>query len=116
MFDRYTNRGYMAEVQGIEPSTLRWQSFQDSLSTLLAYLQIGLGGEIRTPDPLDPNQMRYQTALRQVILVPPHGIDPWSHDYQSCALPLSYRGVLVDPLGFEPSTNGLKDRYSNQMS
>ena len=28
----------------------------------------GLGGEIRTPDPLVPNQMRYQTALRQVIV------------------------------------------------
>jgi hypothetical protein len=25
---------------------------------------IGRGGEIRTPDPLVPNQMRYQTALR----------------------------------------------------
>ena len=24
----------------------------------------GRGGEIRTPDPLVPNQMRYQTALR----------------------------------------------------
>ena len=23
----------------------------------------GRGGEIRTPDPLDPNQMRYQAAL-----------------------------------------------------
>ncbi len=40
MLDRYTNTGYLAEVQGIEPSTLRWQSFQDSLSTLLAYLRI----------------------------------------------------------------------------
>ena len=29
----------MAEVQGIEPSTLRWHGFQDRLSTLLAYLQ-----------------------------------------------------------------------------
>ena len=27
---------------------------------------IGLGGEIRTPDPLVPNQMRYQTALHRV--------------------------------------------------
>ena len=26
--------------------------------------QIGRGGGIRTPDPLVPNQMRYQTALR----------------------------------------------------
>ena len=26
----------------------------------------GRGGEIRTPDPLVPNQMRYQTALRPV--------------------------------------------------
>ena len=29
----------LAEIQGIEPSTFRWQSFQDSLSTLLAYLR-----------------------------------------------------------------------------
>ena len=28
------------------------------------YKIIGRGGEIRTPDPLVPNQMRYQTALR----------------------------------------------------
>ena len=28
--------------------------------------QYGLGGEIRTPDPLVPNQMRYQTALHRV--------------------------------------------------
>ena len=35
----YTPATNLAEVQGIEPSTLRWQSFQDSLSTLLAYLQ-----------------------------------------------------------------------------
>ena len=40
MFDRYTNTGYLAEVQGIEPSTLRWHGFQDRLSTLLAYLLI----------------------------------------------------------------------------
>lgn len=25
-------------------------------------------------------------------LVPTQGNDPWSHDYQSCALPLSYAG------------------------
>lgn len=40
MLDRYTNTGYLAEVQGIEPSTLRWHGFQDRLSTLLAYLLI----------------------------------------------------------------------------
>ena len=27
------------------------------------YLKIGRGGEIRTPDPLLPKQMRYQAAL-----------------------------------------------------
>ena len=27
-------------------------------------LNVGRGGEIRTPDPLVPNQMRYQAALR----------------------------------------------------
>ena len=27
-------------------------------------LNFGRGGEIRTPDPLVPNQMRYQAALR----------------------------------------------------
>jgi hypothetical protein len=28
---------------------------------------LGLGGEIRTPDPLYPKQMRYRTALHRVI-------------------------------------------------
>ena len=39
----------MAEGKGIEPSTFRWQSFQDSLSTMLATLQIGTPPRTRTP-------------------------------------------------------------------
>ena len=31
---------------------------------LLLIIKFGRGGEIRTPDPLVPNQMRYQAALR----------------------------------------------------
>ena len=31
---------------------------------LLSDTYVGRGGEIRTPDPLVPNQMRYQAALR----------------------------------------------------
>ena len=31
--------------------------------------KFGRGGEIRTPDPLVPNQMRYQTALRPDMLL-----------------------------------------------
>ena len=33
----------------------------------LINIYFGRGGEIRTPDPLVPNQMRYQTALRPDI-------------------------------------------------
>ena len=108
----------MAEVQGIEPSTLRWHGFQDRLSTLLAYLHIfGRRCRIRTCDPLLPKQMRYQTALISVIsiyMVLRQGIDPWSLDYQSSALPLSYQR-MVDPLGIEPRPDGLKDRCPNQL-
>jgi hypothetical protein len=34
--------------------------------TRLLHVLLGRGGGIRTPDPLVPNQMRYQTALRPV--------------------------------------------------
>ena len=105
---RTTTDDEMAEVQGIEPSTLRWHGFQDRLSTLLAYLQnsmrvpqrvthnhTGRRCRIRTCDPLLPKQMRYQTALISVSLVLRQGIDPWSLDYQSSALPLSYRREFI---------------------
>ncbi len=36
---------------------------------LLLIIKFGRGGEIRTPDPLVPNQMRYQTALRPDMLL-----------------------------------------------
>lgn len=39
------------------------------------------------------------------MLVLRDGIDPSSHDYQSCALPLSYRSsgtIAMSLLGFEP--------------
>ena len=35
-----------------------------SVYNLIKLISDGRGGEIRTPDPLVPNQMRYQTALR----------------------------------------------------
>jgi hypothetical protein len=34
------------------------------ISFLISILYVGRGGGIRTPDPLLPKQMRYQTALR----------------------------------------------------
>ena len=38
--------------------------FHHELTACSFDLQHGRGGGIRTPDPLVPNQMRYQTALR----------------------------------------------------
>ena len=74
------------------------------------------------PDSIVKQQVRYLVwywvgswLSTRFILVLPHGIDPWSHDYQSCALPLSYRR-MVDSLGLEPRTCGLKDRCSNLLS
>ena len=32
---------------------------------LVGVVGFGLGGEIRTPDPFTPNEMRYQTALHR---------------------------------------------------
>ena len=60
--------------------------------------------------------IRLNVGCQDFLLVLPHGIDPWSHDYPSCALPLSYRRELVGSLGFEPRTCGLKDRCSNLLS
>ena len=37
---------------------------------------LGPCGEIRTPDPLVPNQMRYQTALHTDELAPRLGLEP----------------------------------------
>ena len=37
-----------------------------SVYNLIKLISDGRGGEIRTPDPLVPNQMRYQTALHPV--------------------------------------------------
>ena len=39
-------------------------------SLFLAFGDTGRGGEIRTPDPLLPKQMRYQAALRPDMLTP----------------------------------------------
>ena len=56
---------------------------------------------------------RYTNTGRMVLR---QGIDPWSLDYQSSALPLSYQRELVDSLGFEPRIFGLKVRCSNLLS
>ena len=37
---------------------------QTEISLVLSIIYVGRGGGIRTPDPLLPKQMRYQTALR----------------------------------------------------
>ncbi len=54
----------LARPAGFEPATY---GLEGRCSIHLSYgrstKQIGRGGEIRTPDPLVPNQLRYQTAL-----------------------------------------------------
>jgi queuosine precursor transporter len=71
----------MACREGIEPPTY---SLEGCCSIRLSYRQVsearvlqpGRGGEIRTPDPLLPKQMRYQTALHpekpEIIAGAPH--------------------------------------------
>ncbi len=58
----------MARLAGLEPATAGLEgrcSIQLSYRRLLYHVlaNIGRGGEIRTPDPLLPKQMRYQAAL-----------------------------------------------------
>ena len=57
---------------------------------------IGPSREIRTPDPLVPNQMRYQTALYSVfILVPDEGFEPSTYRLQGgCTTPVLIRQNL----------------------
>ena len=43
----------------------------------------GMVGGIRTPDPLDPNQMRYQTALLPYEMVAGAGIEPAQEAYET---------------------------------
>ena len=66
---------YMVDREGIEPSTpaCKTSVFPLALTAHTTYYfsyytpqvkaSIGPSREIRTPDPLVPNQMRYQTAL-----------------------------------------------------
>ena len=48
-----------ASQRKLAPARLKFQTVQ-------IFRKIGRSGEIRTPDPLVPNQMRYQTALHSV--------------------------------------------------
>ena len=52
----------MARPAGLEPATL---GLEGRCSIRLSYgrIHIGRGGEIRTPDPLLPKQLRYQAEL-----------------------------------------------------
>ena len=43
----------------------------------------GMVGWIRTPDPLDPNQMRYQTALLPYEMVAGAWNDPAQEAYET---------------------------------
>ena len=49
---------------GTGPCTLTRKHFDVIFKRAKLEEKIGRGGGIRTPDPLVPNQMRYQTALR----------------------------------------------------
>ena len=43
---------------------MRWITYNlKKIKAIIFLYYCGRGGEIRTPDPLVPNQMRYQTAL-----------------------------------------------------
>lgn len=56
----------MVRLTGLEPVTLGLEgrcSIQMSYKRLFINLKNGRGGEIRTPDPLLPKQLRYQAAL-----------------------------------------------------
>ena len=52
----------------LHSETLEYEGMVPLECTLLKTLVNGRGGGIRTPDPLVPNQMRYQTALRPDVL------------------------------------------------
>jgi hypothetical protein len=44
------------------------QRQKDTIATIRMFFGYGRGDRIRTYDPLVPNQMRYQTALRPDVL------------------------------------------------
>jgi hypothetical protein len=60
---RVPQRTNLARPAGLEPATL---GLEGRCSIRLSYgrfFKTGRGGEIRTPDPLLPKQLRYQAAL-----------------------------------------------------
>ena len=124
---RTTTDDEMAEVQGIEPSTLRWHGFQDRLSTLLAYLQkLYEGSTTSHPQPhwSEMQDSNLRPSAPKADALPDCAnlrISGPSTRYRSLVSRLSVecstfelsKGIhLVDPAGFEPTTCGLKDRCS----
>ena len=53
----------MARLAGLEPATLGLEGRCSIQMSYKRFIKNGRGGEIRTPDPLLPKQLRYQAAL-----------------------------------------------------
>ena len=114
----------LAEIQGIEPSTFRWQSFQDSLSTLLAYLRslVAVAGDApvllvmsqlwhfsTTPQKITIWQVRYLAihlsgSSLPILLLSVNYSDSRRPDASKGFSRLSLPHVLVPVTGFEPIT------------
>lgn len=64
-FDYGANRNLLVGAAGIEPA--RSTVMSSGPSHLAQRLETGRNGVIRTPGPLVPNEVRYQTALHSAI-------------------------------------------------
>ena len=67
---------------------------------------VGRGGEIRTPDPLVPNQMRYQAALR------PEQFDLYFRNLQNQALLSRNLNYFNNSLNRQLNLSPIRSGYS----